>query len=90
MAYPILTTGWTYFPRNLGEVHEEKNGATVVGSKSAWMRRHFNDSIYLWACGEKADDEDHDSVLSDRLIGWLVLFVSGSGSTCYVVYKCSF
>lgn len=46
------------------------------GTDSAWMRRHLSDSVYLWACGEKANDEDDDTQLCDRLIGWLILFVS--------------
>ena len=50
-----------------------------MGTNSAWIRRHFSDSIYVWACGEKAGDEDDDPKLTDRLIGWLVLFVGIHG-----------
>ena len=39
------------------------------------MRRSLSDSVYLWACGEKADEDD-DPQLFDRLIGWLILLVS--------------
>lgn len=52
-----------------------EGGGTNAGHDTAWMRRHLRDSIYLWACGEKADDEDEFPKLSDRLIGWLILFV---------------
>ena len=58
---------------------EAEHGATKVGTNSAWIRRHFSDSIYVWACGEKAGDEDDDPKLTDRLIGWLVLFVGIHG-----------
>lgn len=40
------------------------------------MRRHLSGSVYLWACGEKANDEDDEPKLFDRLIGWLILLVS--------------
>ena len=76
----------TYLPgmlfRTLSRVvHEDEKRATPTGKKSertgsAWMRRHLEASIYLWACGEKADEEDEDLKVSDRLIGWLILFVS--------------
>ena len=58
-------------------------GATSAPSDSAWIRRHVSDSIYLWACGEKEDHEDEEPKLSDRLIGWLILFVSRSGWLMY-------
>lgn len=64
-------------------VGDEEEGVKTAGTKnsagtnnSAWIRRHLSDSIYLWAVGEKADDDDDDIKLSDRLIGWLILFVS--------------
>lgn len=58
----------------LNAVHSE--GVPNKATDSASMRRHVSDSIYLWACGEKADDGDEDPTLSDRLIGWLILLVS--------------
>ena len=58
-------------------------GATSAPSDSAWIRRHLSDSIYLWACGEKADDEDEEPKLSDKLVGWLILFVRRSGWPTY-------
>ena len=79
MVYSPITTRSAYFPPTLRVDHEGKKRATVARSNSAWMRRNFDDSIYRWACGEKEDDEDSDSVLTDRIIGWLVLFVSTVG-----------
>lgn len=40
------------------------------------MRRHLTGSIYLWACGERSDKDEHDITLADQLIGWLVPLVS--------------
>ena len=59
-------------------VDVETNGATSKGTESGWMGRHLSGSIYMWACGEKAEDEVHGPVLSDRLIAWGILFVSKS------------
>lgn len=57
-------------------VHEEKREETQVGNEPSKMRRIIAGSIYLWACGEKGDEQDDDPELSDRLLGWLILFVS--------------
>ena len=56
-----------------------------VASQSAnpdWVRRYLADSIYLWACGEKAEDQGADCELSDRVIGWVILIVSCSSTLC--------
>lgn len=47
-----------------------------VEADSAWIRRRLSGSVYLWAFGEKANDEDDDVKLSDAVIGWAILFVS--------------
>lgn len=62
--------------RDVGAVQTDGAGEADGGINSAWMRRHLSDSIYLWACGEKADHDDDDIKLSDRLTGWIILFVS--------------
>lgn len=33
------------------------------------------DSMYAWACGEKASGQEKDLKTSDQLIGWLILLV---------------
>ena len=43
---------------------------------AARVQRHLAGSIYIWACGQKEEDEEDDLVWSDRFIGWLILFVS--------------
>lgn len=58
-----------------------EKGTTSPGINSTWMRRHLADSIYIWACGEKADDEDEHPKLSDRFIAWLILFLSRPTTT---------
>ena len=65
----------------LGAVLEKNEEVPSEGTDFAWMRRHLSDSIYLWACGEKADNEGDAPRLSDRLLGWLILFVSGIDAT---------
>ena len=55
----------------------EDQGLKNACNRAAWLRCHLTDSVYLWACGEKVHDEDEDPKMSDRLIGWLILFVSG-------------
>lgn len=61
------------YVRNIGSPRYEQ---TNTGTNSAWIRRNLRDSIYVWACGEKSDDEDDDPKISDRLLGWLILIVS--------------
>ena len=53
-----------------------EQGRTEEGASNTWMRQRLSDSVYLWACGEKATNEDGDPKLSDMLIGWIILFVS--------------
>lgn len=74
MTSASFETAATSVAYALHAVHEV--GAPNKATDSAWMRRHLSDSIYLWASGEKATDEDEDPILSDRLIGWLILLVS--------------
>ncbi|CAN0084757.1 unnamed protein product [Scytosiphon promiscuus] len=37
------------------------------------MRNYLSDSVYLWACGEKASGQEGDLKASDELIGFLIL-----------------
>lgn len=55
---------------------EREESPTYEGNNSAWVRSHLADSIYLWACGEKAAHEKDEPKTSDRLIGWLIRWVS--------------
>lgn len=68
-----------------GEQQVVKEEVKNDGTDSAWMRRHLSDSVYLWACGEKANDEDDDTQLCDRLIGWLILFMQGFAYAMLIV-----
>lgn len=36
---------------------------------------HFTDSVYVWACGDKANGQEEDIKTSDVMIGWLILLV---------------
>lgn len=63
-------------PDVVNAVHEEKGEETKVENEPSKMRRILAGSIYLWACGEKGDEQDIDPDLSDKLLGWLILFVS--------------
>lgn len=60
-------------------------GVAISGTDCAWIRRILRDSIYLWACGEKTEDGDQDLKLTDRLIGWLILFMQGFSLTMLIV-----
>ncbi|MEP5730787.1 MAG: hypothetical protein ABJL67_15610, partial [Sulfitobacter sp.] len=48
------------FPNHVphGDPTAIEEGVIDARTDRAWMRRHFADSIYLWACGEKANEDD--------------------------------
>ena len=55
---------------------EDKETVRNADKNAARVQRHLAGSIYIWACGQKEEDEEDDLVWSDRFIGWLILFVS--------------
>lgn len=75
-ALSPFSTGITSFPHARRAVVELAEGATNAGTDSSWIRRQLSDSVCGWACDERADDEDNEPKLSNRLIGWLILFMS--------------
>lgn len=56
-----------------------EKGLKNAGNGPTAVRHFLSDSIYLWGCGERAANEEHDPTLSDRAIGWLILMVSRLG-----------
>lgn len=57
----------------------QEKGLKNAGIGPTAVRHFLSDSIYLWGCGERAANEEHDPTLSDRAIGWLILLVSRLG-----------
>lgn len=69
-------TSLTYTDSQVPSVVEE--GRVLIQKKNPdWVRRYLSGSVYLFACGEKANYDDADLQISDGLIGWTILLVSG-------------
>lgn len=56
-------------------VHSGGSNMGSTGQNEA-TKSHLSNSVYAWACGEKAEGEREEPKTSDAVIGWMILLVS--------------
>jgi len=68
-----------------------QNQGEESGEDTSWPGRDFElkeylpGSVYLWAGGERDDEEDQAPSASDAVVGWAVLLVSNLCLTSYSI-----
>ena len=68
-----------------------QNQGEESGEDTSWPGRDFAlkeylpGSVYLWAGGERDDEEDQAPSASDAVVGWAVLLVSNLCLTSYSI-----
>lgn len=61
-----------------GQQHGSAGEHSALEEHVKRMNRHLTGSIYLWACGEKPEEQSKEVTESDVVIGWLIPLVRQS------------